>query len=84
MERHSVNIEGRQRLTVTDVCSLDTFDEGEVVITLSEGGIQIKGHQLHIHMLDLESGTAIVTGRIDEMTYIKKKSEKKLMGRFFK
>ncbi len=84
MEKHSVNIEDRSKITITDVKSVDTFDEEEVCADLSDGGIVIKGSGMHIHLLDLEAGTAVVAGRIDSVTYTRKKSDKNPIRRFLK
>jgi sporulation protein YabP len=84
MERHNVTIENRNRISITEVCSIDTFDEEEVCAELTEGGIIIKGKQLHIHMLDLEQGTAEITGRINSLTYTDKKKAKGTICRLFK
>ena len=84
MEKHSINIENREKITITDVKSVDTFDEEEVCAVLSEGGLLISGKGLHIHMLDLDEGTAVITGVISSVTYTQKKAEKGFMRKFRK
>lgn len=84
MEKHSVNIENREKITITEVKSIDTFDEEEVQAELTEGGLVIKGKRLHIHMLDLEEGSAVITGEISALTYTRKKAEKTLIRRMLK
>ena len=84
MEKHSVVIENRGRITVTDVVSLDTFDEEEVCADLSEGRILIKGKRLHIQKLDLEEGAAVVMGELLSVEYIQKKKERSRICKIFK
>ena len=84
MEKHSIIINNREKISITDVKIVDTFDEEEICAGLSEGGLVIRGKQLHIHMLDLEAGTASITGEITELSYIQKKAEKRLMKKIFK
>lgn len=84
MEKHSVTIENRERVTITDVVSLDTFDEEEVCADLSEGGMVIKGKKMHIHLLDLEAGTAVITGEVSDITYVQKKKGKGRICKFLK
>lgn len=84
MEKHSIVIENRGKLSITDVKSVDAFDEEEICADLSEGGLVIKGRQLHIQMLDLTAGTAEITGEIAQVSYVQKKSEKNMLKKMFK
>ena len=49
MENHTVTIENRDTVTVTDIREIDSFDEEEVRATLGKGAMIIKGSGLHIH-----------------------------------
>jgi sporulation protein YabP len=84
MEKHNVTIENRGTITITDVGGIDTFDEEEVCIQLSEGGMIIKGKNLHIQKLDLDSREAIIAGEITALTYMKKGPDKKLFRKLKK
>lgn len=84
MEKHSIVIENREKISITDVRSVDTFDEEEICANLSEGGLTIRGRQLHIQMLDLEAGNAVITGEISQLSYMQKKSEKGLIKKILK
>ena len=84
MEKHSVTIENREKIIITDVISLDTFDEEEVCADLNEGGIIIKGRKMHIQQLDLETGTAVIMGEISAVTYVQKKKGKGRICKFLK
>lgn len=84
MEKHNIVIDNKEKISITDVKSVDTFDEEEICANLSEGGLVIKGRQLHIQMLDLDAGTAIITGEISMLSYVQKKTEKSLMKKLLK
>lgn len=84
MEKHSIVIENREKISVTDVKSVDTFDEDEICAQLSEGGLLIKGRDLHIQELSLDTGNAVITGEITELSYIQKKADKSLLKKILK
>ena len=84
MEKHNVTIENREIISITDVPGIDTFDEEEVCIQLTEGGLIIKGKNLHIQKLDLDCGEAIIAGEITALTYTKKSPDKKLFRKLIK
>lgn len=84
MERHNVTIENREITNITDVRGIDTFDEEEVCIQLNEGGIIIRGKNLHIQKLDLDAGEAIIAGEITTLAYMKKSPDKKLFKKLRK
>lgn len=86
MENHKLTIENRQTTTVTDIVEIDSFDESEVRATLNEGAMIIKGERLNIHSLDLDEGTAVISGRIDSLMYVKvkEKNDKNIIVRLLK
>lgn len=84
MEKHSIVIENREKISVTDVKSVDTFDEDEICAQLSDGGLLIKGRNLHIQELSLDTGSAVITGEITELSYIQKKADKSLLKKILK
>ena len=84
MEKHTVTIENREEIAVTAVTGIDTFDEEEVCVQLTEGGLIIKGRNLHIQRLDLDAGEASLSGEISSLIYTKKSTEKKMLKKFLK
>lgn len=84
MEKHMITIDNREKITITDVKSVDAFDEEEICAELSEGGLVVKGKQLHIQLLDLDCGNAIISGEIATVSYTQKKSEKNLIKKLLK
>lgn len=75
MTDHSIIIENRENLTVTAVTDVKSFDSENILITLQEGGLSLKGRNLKITQLDLETGTVAISGECSSLVYIKSGSE---------
>ncbi|MEG1583485.1 MAG: sporulation protein YabP [Anaerovorax sp.] len=75
MENHEVNIENREKITITKVTDVDSFNEETILVVLSSGGMMIKGHSLHIQKLDLDEGKVIIAGTVDSVVYTEKKNK---------
>ena len=58
MENHVVTIDNRQRISITDISEIDSFDEEEIRASLNDGAMIIRGEKLHIQTLDLAAGRA--------------------------
>lgn len=84
MEKHCVTIENRENISVSEVKGVDTFDEDEVCLQLNEGGMVIKGRNLHIQKLDLDEGVAVISGEITALNYTKKITDKGLIKKIRK
>ena len=84
MENHSIQLENKKLLSVSEVTAVDAFDEETILIDLVEEGLVVTGKNLHIEVLDLEEGKLIASGEIDALTYTKKKPKSKLFDRFRK
>ena len=66
---HRLELDGRERLTVSGVEDVDRFDENEIVMTTSAGTLIVQGESLHIDKLSLDGGELHVDGRIDSVSY---------------
>ena len=77
MENHRVEIQNREKITITQVTDVDAFDENALWANLKEGGIELTGQSLNIERLDLEAGLLGVSGHLDSLTYTGKKSREK-------
>ncbi len=81
---HELYIENKEKMTITDVSSVDEFDESAIFANLKEESLTIYGNNLHIESLDLEEGKLIVTGIVESLTYSKRKEKKSIFARFQK
>ncbi|MDD2215011.1 MAG: sporulation protein YabP [Eubacteriales bacterium] len=72
---HNLFIEDRKQITVTDVKDVDNFNEETILLTIHEGGLLLKGQEMHIQKLDLEEGKVIITGSVTSATYTEKREK---------
>jgi sporulation protein YabP len=79
---HDVTIEGREKLAVTGVKDVASFDDNTVVLDTEGGGLTIKGTDLHINRLSVEDGNLFIEGFIISCIYSDKLDVKKT-GSFF-
>ncbi|MDD2189751.1 MAG: YabP/YqfC family sporulation protein [Eubacteriales bacterium] len=73
MDTHVVNIDNRERVSVTEVIDIESFNEEIILLILKNGGLVIKGEDLHIQKLDLEEGKVLISGAIGSAVYTEKK-----------
>lgn len=66
---HQLQLEGREKLTVSGVEDVERFDETQIVMSTCAGILVISGQGLHIGRLSLDGGELKVEGRIDAMEY---------------
>ena len=65
----NVILEGRRKLSVSGVEDIDSFDEFSAVIFTSMGLIEVKGSDIHMNKLNLESGEIVLEGEFDSVIY---------------
>ncbi len=79
---HSFLSESRQNIKINGVEDVISFDEGEVVLQTSCGGMTVEGEGLHIGVLNVDQGVVEVDGRIDGVYYFDNTlQKKKLFGK---
>ncbi len=64
---HRVELEGREKLSVSGVEDVDRFDESEIVMSTSAGVLVVSGENLHIGKLSLDGGELHVDGRVNSL-----------------
>ena len=62
-------LENRKRLSVSGVKEVLNFDDSHVCMRTSLGDLTVRGSQLRVEDLSVESGELLVTGEISELTY---------------
>ena len=60
---HSVILEGREKLTISGVTDVHSFDEEQVLLETVRGMLVVRGQGLHVERLQLEAGELIIQGR---------------------
>ena len=53
---HRLTMEGREKLTISGVEDVISFDEHEILLDTLEGTLLLRGEGLHINKLSVESG----------------------------
>ena len=62
-------LESRKRLSVSGVEEVDGFDETYVSVRTSLGTLSVRGHDLRVESLSVETGELLITGEIGELLY---------------
>lgn len=66
---HRLELEDRERLTISGVEDVERFDETGIVMSTTAGVLTVTGEGLHIGQLSLDGGELHVDGRIDSISY---------------
>lgn len=66
---HNVIIENRKKLSISGVEDVESFDEDSIVLYTGLGSMTIRGEDLHINKLSVESGEVVIEGEIDSLAY---------------
>ena len=66
---HQVVLEGRERLTISGVEEVESFDENTILLSTSQGGLEVQGEDLHIEKLSLDGGDLAVEGTVNALIY---------------
>jgi sporulation protein YabP len=74
---HDLTLEGREKLIITGVKDVTSFDENVVVLDTEAGGLVIKGTDLHINKLSVDDGNLFIEGFIISCVYNDKIDVKK-------
>ena len=67
---HSLILEGRERLSISGVEDVESFDEKSIVAQTTRGTLVIHGSALHIGRLSLETGDLAIDGSVDSLEYL--------------
>ncbi len=66
---HMVILEGREKLSISGVIDVQSFDEEQILLETVRGMLIIRGQGLHVERLQLEAGELIVEGEVGCMEY---------------
>lgn len=66
---HNIILENKEKMSVSGICDVDTFDESKIVIFIPDDTLIIEGGDLHIQKFDISSGELIIEGDIYSFTY---------------
>lgn len=66
---HTLTVINREQVVISGVHAVDSFDDQEIVLETELGTLTIRGEELHIKQLDLESGRFAVDGMVNAFSY---------------
>ncbi len=84
---HQLSLKKREELRLTGVVNVESFDDQEIIVDTSAGGLIIRGEDLHIGQLNLEAGNLAVHGFVSVLQYTGEsmgKRSKGFLGKMFK
>ena len=69
LKQHKITMTNRQICLITRVKDVLSFDVKEVILETEQGMLAIKGEDLHVSRLSLDSGEVDIDGKVDSFTY---------------
>ena len=66
---HKLTLDERQKLSMTGVTEVISFDETAVVLRTALGTLEVQGQQLKLKTLSLDGGQVAVDGHISALFY---------------
>lgn len=86
--KHHLSLSQRKGGAITGVVDVISFDPKEIVLETIDGMMSIKGEELHVKRLSVETGEVDLEGKVDSMIYSEHSSYAKkgesLIKRLFK
>lgn len=80
----NIVLEDRKKLSVSGVKDVDSFDEESMTIYTELGELSVRGNDLHINALSVETGELIIEGDIFALVYTDDSPKKEsFFGRLF-
>ncbi|MBR2637020.1 MAG: sporulation protein YabP [Oscillospiraceae bacterium] len=79
---HHLILEGRNFLMVSGVSDIDSFNEEAAVLYTEMGELTVRGKDLHMNKLSVDTGEVTIEGEIHTMVYSDDRP-KKFFARLF-
>lgn len=80
---HTVQLDDRERLVITGVRDVLSFNEEEVELLCEQERMEVAGENLHIVKLNLEEGQVVIEGSVNAMEYQCAPERAGVFARFF-
>lgn len=82
---HSIQIDARERMTVTGVNDVECFNDQEIELVTDVGALRVEGEGLHMTGLSLEDGLVTIEGLVIAIEYGDDPAERgSLISRLFR
>ena len=83
----NIVLENREKLSISGVNDVLSFDDQIVILETQLGLLTIKGENLRINKLSIDSEEVVIEGKINNLAYSEKDIERKnstFLGKIFK
>ena len=79
-------LENRRSLSISGITDVDSFEEREICLYTKLGELSIKGKELHIDSMSVETGDMTITGDIWSIVYgdRDRRGPLSMLGRLFR
>lgn len=81
-DHQNITLRDRKKLLITGVHNVDSFNEEMIVVDSVLGTIVVRGMDMHINKLDVESAALDVEGEIAVIEYIDQAAPQRKSGFF--
>jgi len=82
--KQHITMENRERLKVTGVNDVESFNEDIIIVSTELGKLIIKGSNLKVNNLSLENSELLIEGLINYIEYTNKRNKRSLLKRGLK
>lgn len=69
IKNHNMIMENREKLSITGVIDIHSFDDELVLVETEMGILTIKGNDLKMNKLNLDNNELVVEGKISALVY---------------
>lgn len=86
VKKSSLALDNREKLTITGLIEVISFDEERIFLTTTLGNLDIKGKNMKVSKLDVQNGEVLIVGTINSMNYNDKnisKNKESLLKKIF-
>jgi len=80
---HDLKLEGREKLTLSGITEVVSFDDTAVIMHTPLGRLTVLGQQLQLRSLTPEGGSVTIRGQIDALSYEQSGTSGGWLSRFF-
>ncbi len=74
---HNIILENRARLSISGVTDVEGFDENAVSLYTSMGDLVVRGKDLKVEAVSLETGEMLISGQVKSLAWGDKDRTKK-------
>lgn len=80
---HIVILENREKMNISGVLDVDSFNDETIVLITERGKLTIKGANLKVSSFAVETGDLQLTGNVMALAYIEREPKKSVFGKLF-